>query len=89
MRWYVAENVEWSEERIVWALEDDFEKIGGLRVEGTDSVGFGTNEVVWLVGRGVYEAVTNPFGHLDAGFDISLGDLGDKNDFKLTPLILL
>ena len=28
-------------------------------------------------------------GHLDAGFDICLGNLGDRNDFKPTPLTLL
>jgi len=43
----------------------------GLRVEGTDGVGLGTNKVTVAqpVGGSIDEAVTNPFSRLNAGFD--------------------
>jgi hypothetical protein len=41
----------------------------GLRVEGTDGVGLGTNKVAQPVGGSIDEAVTNPFSRLNAGFD--------------------
>ena len=45
------------------------EKSDGLRVEGTDGVGFSTNKVAQPVGGSVDEAVTDPLGRLNAGLD--------------------
>ena len=45
MRWYVAENVERSGEDDLSIRRWFLRKNEGLRVEGTDGVGFGTNKV--------------------------------------------
>ena len=62
------------ERREVWGWFKGYLRIlemkkEGSRVEGTDGVGFGTNKVTQPVGGSVDEAVTNPFGRLDAGFN--------------------